>query len=254
MGQHWIEGRIESSGCCDASLFFKRPGWELTLTLQPWRVDGGPIQTAKLTAIAHNLDRESAQSLAQAHPPGGVVRFAASALPATGEDRLSVAIATLEGLIVAPDLAGFVVPAPVFAPYNHPALGRFVKERDVLPHIGEATWNGARIELWLDGDEADLDACAATAEAMLGNAGVWQAEMTARAYSKMYANWDAVWREDDPVLTETEWKARLTLETLSVTASGRFTATFADGDLFWGHAIEVSGSLADGATDAVMVG
>jgi len=254
MGQHRIEGRIESTSCGDASLFFKRPGWELTLTLQPWRGEDGAIQTAKLTAIAHNLDRESAQSLAKACTPGGVVRFAASALPAPGEDRLSVAIATLEGLIDDPDLAGFVVPAPVFDPYHHPVLGHFVKDKDYLPHIGKAVWNGAQIEIWLDGSEAELDTCAAVAEAMLSNAGVWQAEMTARAYTKMYANWDAVWREDDPPLTEAEWRARLTIEALSVTANGRFTATFADGDLYWGHAIEVSGSLAEGATDAVMLG
>lgn len=254
MGQHWIEGRIESTSCGDASLFFKRPGWELTLMIQPWRVDGGTIQTAKLIAIVHNLDRESAQALARAHPPGEVVRIAANALPAAGEDRPSIAIATLQGLIDAPDLAGFTVPAPVFAPYDHPALGQFVKDKDYLPHIGTAVWNGAPVELWLDGEEADLDACAAHAEAMLANAAVWQAEMTARACAKLYANWDAVWREDDPVLADTEWKARLTLEALSVTASGRFTATFADGDLFWGHAIEVSGSLTEGATDAVMIG
>lgn len=254
MAQHWIEGRIESTSCCDASLFFKRPGWELRLTLQPWRADDGSIQTAKLTAITHNLDRESAQALAQAYPPGQVVRFAAADLPVPGQDRPEVTIATLEGLIDAPDLAGFAVPASVFAPYDHPALGRFVKDKDYLPHIGKAVWNGVRVEIWLDGSEAELDACAATAEAMLANSGVWQAEMAARACSKMYANWDAVWREDDPPLSEAEWKARLTIETLRVTADGRFTATFADGDLFWGHAIEVSGSLADGATDAAMFG
>lgn len=254
MGQHWIEGRIKTISCGDANLFFKRPGWELHLTLQPWRGEDGSIQIAKLTAIAHNLDRESAQSLVRAYTSGRVVRFAAAALPTPGDDHLNVAIDTLEGLIDAPDLAGFAVPEPVFAPYEHPALGRFVKERDALPHIGTAMWNSAAIEIWLDGDDADLDACAATAEAMLANAAVWQAEMTARAYAKMYANWDAVWREDEPALTEAEWRARLTIETLSVTANGKFAATFADGDLYWGHAIEVSGSLAEGATDAVMFG
>ncbi len=254
MGQHRIDGRIKSTSCADASLFFNRPGWELTLTLQPWRGEDGAIHKAKMTAIAHNLDRESAQSLVRAYPSGEVVRLVAAALPAPDGARPEVAIVSLEGLVDAPDLAGFVVPEPVFAPYEHPALGRFVKDKDYLPHIGTAVWSGTQIEIWLDGDEPDLGACAATAEAMLGNAGVWQAEMTARAYAKMYANWDAVWRENDPVLTEAEWKSRLTIETLSVTAGGQFTATFADGDLFWGHAIAVSGALAEGATDAVMVG
>jgi len=254
MGQHRIEGRIESTSCADASLFFERPGWELRLTLQPWRGDDGSIQTAKLTAIAHNLDRESAQSLVRVYPSGGVVRLMAAALPVSDDARPEIAIVTLEGLIDAPELADFVMPEPVFTPYEHPALGHFFKDKDYLSHIGKAVWNGAQIEIWLDGDELDLGACAATAEAMLGNSGVWQAEMTARAYAKLYANWDAVWRENDPALTETEWRARLTIETLSVTANGRFTATFADGDLFWGHAIEVSGSLAEGATDAAMFG
>lgn len=253
MGQHWIEGRIESTSCGDASLFFNRPGWEFTLTLQPWRAEG-ELRTSQLRAIAHNLDRETAQALAQAYPPPTVVRIAVAERPRSEDDRPEVAIVTLDGLVDDPELANFIAAKRVFPPYEHIVLGRFVKERDALPHIGAATWNGAPIELWLDGDEADLDACAANAEAMLTSAGVWQAEMTARACAKMYANWDAVWRENDPPLSQAEWKARLTLEALSVTASGRFTATFADGDLFWGHAIEVSGSLAEGATDAVMVG
>lgn len=254
MGQHWIEGRIKTTSCSDASLFFKRPGWELFLTLQPWRGEDGAIRTSELNAIAHNLDRETAQALAEAYSPGHVVRLNAAALPTPEEERPKVAIVTLEALIEDADLASFVVPETVFAPYEHPALGRFVKEKDYLSYTGEAAWNGKQMTLLLDGDCADLDACAETAEAMLANAGVWQAELTARAYATMYAKWDEVWREDEPALSQSEWTACLSIESLSVTAEGRFRAIFDDGDLFWGHGIEVSGSLAEGATEAAMFG
>jgi hypothetical protein len=254
MGQHRIEGRIKITSCGDASLFFKRPGWELCLTLQPWRGEGGSIRTSELNAIAHNLDRETAQALAQAHTPGQIVRIAVADCPAPEDDKHSVAIVTLEGEIEDAPLTDFAVPEPVFPPYHHPVLGHFAKTRDYQPYEGRADWNGTPIRLNLDGDFANLAACADAAAIMLANAGVWQAELTARAYEKMYANWNAVWREDDPDLTEAEWTARLTIEALSMTADGEFTVTFTDGDLFWGHWVEVSGSLGTGVTDAVMVG
>jgi hypothetical protein len=254
MSQHWIEGRIASTSCGDASLFFNRPGWELMLTLQPWRVEGCAIQVTQLRAVAHDLDRETAQALVRAHGSGQIIRLATASLPEPEDERPAVAIMTLAGVIDDDALAGFTVPEPVSSPFEHPILGPFVKAKDFMPYEGKADWNGTPITLALDGDFVDCDACADAAATMLDKAGVWQAELTARAYAKLYANWDAVWREDEPALSEAEWTARLTIEALSVTADGRFTVTFTDGDLFWGHWIEVSGSIGTGATDAVMVG
>jgi hypothetical protein len=51
-----------------------------------------------------------------------------------------------------------------------------------------------------------------------------------------------------------EFKARMALESVTVEADGSFQFWYGDGDLFWGHSIQVSGNLAEGPTDASLAG
>ena len=41
----------------------------------------------------------------------------------------------------------------------------------------------------------------------------------------------------------------MTIESVTVYSDGEFEFWHSDGDLFWGHSIQVSGNLSDGLTD-----
>ena len=47
---------------------------------------------------------------------------------------------------------------------------------------------------------------------------------------------------------------RILLTEVSVSPGGRFTAYYNDDDMFWGHSVEVSGSLKKGITYANLAG
>jgi hypothetical protein len=57
----------------------------------------------------------------------------------------------------------------------------------------------------------------------------------------------------DELLPE-EFKARMTLDAITVRPDGSFEFWHRDGDMFWGHAIHISGSLLNGPTGADIPG
>ena len=61
------------------------------------------------------------------------------------------------------------------------------------------------------------------------------------------------WRdEDEPRLSPAQFAARITLQ--SVNAYGSFGFWHDDGDLFWGHSVQVTGNLKEGPKDADIPG
>ncbi len=63
------------------------------------------------------------------------------------------------------------------------------------------------------------------------------------------------WLDAEEVeLTADQFKARMTLESITVEPDGSFDFWHDDGDLFCGHSIQVSGNLSEGPTDADIPG
>ena len=60
--------------------------------------------------------------------------------------------------------------------------------------------------------------------------------------------------EDEAELSPDEFKDRMTLESITVYPSGSFDFWHNDGDLFWGHSIQISGNLSDGPKHADIPG
>jgi len=64
-----------------------------------------------------------------------------------------------------------------------------------------------------------------------------------------------VWLQDgESVVTTDRFRSLLKLQDIVVKKDGKIEFWFDDGDLFWGHAICVKGSLADGMISAVLEG
>jgi len=83
----------------------------------------------------------------------------------------------------------------------------------------------------------------------------WDQRIRDFAAGELLALKNDTWLEENEVaLTPKQFKSRMTLESISVDPDGRFEFFFNDGDLFWGHVIVVSGTLANGPTDADIAG
>ncbi|MEL6610630.1 MAG: DUF2262 domain-containing protein [Bacteroidota bacterium] len=125
---------------------------------------------------------------------------------------------------------------------------------------GTATWNGTTVRLTLNRgvngriDTDDFAPALATAEQLWEDEAAWNARVEACA-ATLFEIWDCGWRQPtDTEDTPEAFVARMTLDTVACSPDGAFEFWYDDGDLFAGHAILVSGTLADGPTEATLAG
>ncbi len=133
-------------------------------------------------------------------------------------------------------------------------LGSFTLNRSVGVLQKEIDWLGSEVQLCID-PESDHGSCAATALNMLNDMAAWDEKTRAFAADKLLeqANEAAAEYEGEEITRE-EFMDCLGLENIDVAADGVFQFWFTDGGLFGGQFVRISGSVADGLTDAVMEG
>ena len=94
-----------------------------------------------------------------------------------------------------------------------------------------------------------------TAETLWADEAGWKQRADDYAVEKLLPLKNASWLEDNDVeVTSNEFKARMKLVSITVEGKGRFTFWHEDGDLFWGHSIEIRGTLEVGLIDADIPG
>ena len=81
-------------------------------------------------------------------------------------------------------------------------------------------------------------------------------EFAAKKLTALANSWLAEDEETEAAgqITEETFAKRITLSELTITSSGSFTAYYNDDDMFWGHAVEIGGSLKKGITYANLAG
>ena len=103
--------------------------------------------------------------------------------------------------------------------------------------------------------DTERAAALATAHALFAAQDDWQARVMAFAVEKLLALKNDVWLgEDETRFSARQFRKQLRLYSINVYADGRFEFWFEDGDLFWGHDVEIDGSLKGGLVSADLAG
>ena len=139
-----------------------------------------------------------------------------------------------------------------------PELGTFTLNRLVNWFEAEVEWLGQPARLDIDREE-DWDACVEQAKALMADQKGWDEKVRSFAADQLLEqanDWarDAAEGEEPEEITREQFMERMELDAVQISADGRFEFWFNDGDLFWGHAIHVTGSLDQGPEMAQMEG
>jgi hypothetical protein len=134
--------------------------------------------------------------------------------------------------------------------YRDPELGEFLLDRSINWFQTEVAWHGRSIRLDLVADSvAEIDDPLITLKTLWRNLDDWTAKVDDYAVDALLERKNSTWLdEDESEVTPDEFKSRMQLESITVYPSGLFEFWHNDGDLFWGHSIQVRGNLRDGLT------
>jgi len=242
-----IEGLVgDGSGGWDG------PGGEYRvhcITLDAWRAPGGLLRRGRLVALR---PIGPSDDLFDVVDEGDFVRLQAF-LAEDHERCVVVGGETFEG-----DDELLRERARLRTPVVHrsPRFGDLVLDRRFGVWNGEATFAGSRVRLSLEpaSDEA-IEAPRAQAEALFASEAEWKRRVDDYAVEQLLELKNESWlRDGESPLSREDFLARMTLRTITVDDEGRFGFWHDDGGLFWGHAILVGGTLADGPDDADIPG
>jgi hypothetical protein len=117
---------------------------------------------------------------------------------------------------------------------------------------GKAKWNRKTVALHLEpGEDGGIADAIKTAEALWAGQAAWQRKVDEFAVARLLPAKNDSWLgEGERELTPADFKKRMKLQSIYVAGDGRFEFWHEDGGLFGGHAIQISGTLQDGLTDA----
>jgi hypothetical protein len=138
---------------------------------------------------------------------------------------------------------------------EHPFFGKLVYNAELNRWDGVLPAEPA-VKVFFSLDHcADGKALVATGEEVCRELPGWRKRVEDFAVEKLWPLKNASWLEkgEDEVTPE-QFKSRMTLESVSFYPTGEFEFMHADGDLFWGHWIQVTGTLSEGPTHADIPG
>ena len=230
--------------------------WTATLPLTAWKEEEGPIhqEATCLVALADDILLDYLRRLA---PRDSIIQ--ARVRQGLEDDRFL--LVGLPAPVMDPELKAILDEQKQEVSVWAEGLGTFVLNRSVNWFQTDVDWLEQSIQLTYDqAGEEEMKAARQTALALMADRAGWDEKVRAFAADHLlsqandWARDEAQDGEEPEEITREHFMQRIELESIQVYGDGRFEFWFNGGDLFWGRAVHVTGSLAGGPADAQMEG
>jgi hypothetical protein len=136
--------------------------------------------------------------------------------------------------------------------YTDREFGTFTLDRRLNWFMTNTKWNGRDIRLKIAACEpSEVERSLDIARKLWLAQESWQAEVLSCAARELLPVKNATWLgEGETKITAAQFTQRMELQWITVWPNGEFTFWHKDGELFFGHDIEVAGTLATGLKTA----
>jgi hypothetical protein len=227
--------------------------WSFRVVFEAWRIAGQELRNTKLE-LRTEFDDAGLASVRGQFAAYSVVVVRVQFDSASSQAARLVEILSTHDSDAELNARAVQLQQPVTT--THPRLGTLLLDRRLGWWNGEAEWNGAKVQVTADSDENGvLTGAFSTADALWNDPTAWEERVIAFAVEKLLPLKNDSWLdEDEEELTAGEFRDLMTLESIIVRTDGGFTFYFNDGDLFWGHTIQIRGNLTAGPTKADIPG
>lgn len=222
--------------------------WTASIGLTAWMEEDSPDIHRGEFVLSTIGDDQLLEILRQRVPRDFIIKFRAR----VSEDGRRLLLLDLPEPGFDPDLKAILEEQKKPVTFWEEGLGTFTLNRQVGWFETEVDWLGTKIFLVFDQDENRAD-CVMNAKALLAAAADWDRRVREYAADELLDSAND-WAEGEEPVTREGFMERMELESIEVREDGGFQFWFGDGDLFYGHSIQVSGDLEHGPDDADMEG
>ena len=229
--------------------------WTASIGLTAWMEEDSPQIHRGEFSLTTLADDKLLDFLRQRTRPDFIIKCKAR----VAEDGRRLLLLDLPEPGFDPDLKAILEEQKKPVTFWEDGLGTFTLNRQVDWFEMEADWLGAQISLVFDREE-DRAGTLQAAKKLLACTEDWDRrirEYAAGELLELANDWNQDLGGEDggpPEITREQFMERMELESVEIRADGSFEFWFADGGLFYGHSIRVSGSLENGPEDAGMEG
>ncbi len=221
--------------------------WRASIGLTAWMEEDSPDIHRGEFVLSTIADDQLLEHLQRRVPRDFIIKFKGR----VSEDGKGLLLLDLPEPAFDPDLKAILEEQKKPVTFWEEGLGTFTLNRQVDWFETEVNWLGGQISLVFDAEEDRAEALR-KAKALLADAAGWDKRVREYAADDLLASAND-WAEDGEITRE-QFIQRMELESIEIRADGSFEFWFADGDMFYGHSIHVSGDMEHGPDDASMEG
>lgn len=221
--------------------------WTASIGLTAWMEEDSPDIHRGEFVLSTIGDEQLLEVLRRRTQPDFIIKFRGR----VSEDGKRLLLLDLPEPGFDPDLKAILAEQKKPVTFWEEGLGTFTLNRQVDWFETEVDWLGGQISLVFDAEE-DRAEVLQRAKTLLAGAADWDQRIRAYAADDLLASAND-WAEDEEITRE-QFIQRMELESIEIRADGSFEFWFADGDMFYGHSIHVSGDMEHGPDDAAMEG
>jgi hypothetical protein len=248
-GQGTIVGLVNASGSSGVSN--RDEGWRLVFHFCAWRHPGSAVSRDELRCELA-VDHEQLRTLMNQVKAYDIVKVESKDI---SDGKTATLLRILETNIDDSELAR--ISRELQAPITISVLpfGRLTYDRGLHWYKGHATWSGRDIEVTLSCPADDTEEALRVARQLFLEQSNWDHRIADCVVEELLALKNEVWLQDgEDELSPQDFISRMTLRSINIDESGLFVFWYDDGDLFWGHSIEVVGDLSNGPMHADIAG
>ena len=232
--------------------------WGLNMKFDVWRSGDGCLKTETLHFSRQVTDKElkSIQNVIKAET---IVKVNARVVEKSVLSRPDALFEEfIEVVLNDNELKQYLEELKKPVTYSDNIFGTLTFDRQFNWYEGNVIWNGKNVTLDLSVDDPEnIKPSLKVAKELWEDQVTWDSRISDYAVNKLLQLKNEEWLGDEDdgdepevEVTAEQFKARMSLETISVDSDGEFEFWHNDGDLFFGHSILVSGNLTDGPDDA----
>ena len=223
--------------------------WTASIGLTAWMEEDSPDIHRGEFVLSTIGDEQLLEVLRRRVRPDFIIKFRGR----VSEDGRRLLLLDLPEPGFDPDLKAILEEQKKPVTIEEEGLGVFTLNRQVNWFEAGVDWLGTEISLVFDREE-DRAGCAANARALLASAADWDRRVREYAAGELLDSAND-WAEDgEEPITREQFMERMEPESVEIRADGSFEFWFADGEMFYGHSIHVSGDLTGGPDAAQMEG